>query len=223
MPLILPMPNCLVLVRHAEAVNNILSRKDRTRDKGFSTYHCPLTRRGREQAALLGEWLKRTYSFDRYFCSPYERALETFRIAYPRITPSVDARLSELRRGIEDLLTDKQIEKLLPWSEKKRKEREGRFHFKPLNGESWADKEMWLRSFLLTLQVECRGQQVVVFGHGKTDPVWGKIFGNWSGEQTIIGYEKHPPENASVTAYRHKDGKMVLEFSNFAPWEKKKK
>ena len=38
------------------------------------------------------------------------------------------------------------------------------------------------------LEIEYADVDVVVFGHGKTIPVWGKIFGNWSGEQTIDVY-----------------------------------
>lgn len=222
MSIALSAPKTLVLIRHAYAVNNRLSRKAKTRDKGFSTHNCHLTKYGKIQAAQLGEWLHRRYSFDRYFSSYYVRVLETFCIAYPEVEPTVDARLIELRRGIEELFTDKQIERLFPWSERQRKAREGRFHFKPLNGESWADVEVRLRSFWLTLQVECPNQCVVVFGHRKTLPVWRKIFENWTGEQTIDACEKHPTENASVTVYRRKGNKMVLELENFAPWKEKK-
>jgi len=218
-----PLPKTLVLVRHAEAENNVLSRKDRTRDEGFSTHNCHLTKRGKEQAAALGMWLRKHFTFDRYYSSYYVRALETFRMAYPNIEPIKDARLIELRRGIEDLMTDKEIDKHLPWSEKSRKQREGRFHFKPLNGESWADGEMRLRNFFLTLQIECPGEHVVVFGHGKTLPVWGKIFGNWDGEETVNAYERYPTENASVTVYRAEGKRMVLDISNFAPWKERQK
>lgn len=217
------LPTTLVLVRHAEAENNVLSRKDRTRDEGFSTHNCPLTKRGKEQATVLGAWLRKHYRFDRWYSSYYVRALETFRIAYPHLRPIEDARLIELRRGIEDLLTDKEIDRYLPWSEKKRREREGRFHFKPLNGESWADGEIRLRSFFTTLQLECAGRPVVVFGHGKTLPIWGKIFGNWDGEETIEAYARHPTENASVTVYQAQGERMVLELSNYAPWKDAKK
>ncbi|MEK7118686.1 MAG: phosphoglycerate mutase family protein [Patescibacteria group bacterium] len=88
MSIVFPAPRTLVLIRHAEAENNVLSRKDRTRDEGFSTFNCHLTERGREQAALLGEWLRKEYSFSRYFCSPYVRVLETFHVAYPEVEPN---------------------------------------------------------------------------------------------------------------------------------------
>ncbi len=88
-----------------------------------------------------------------------------------------------------------------------------------MNGESWSDVEVRLRSFLLTLQLECSDRNVVICGHGKTDVIWKKIFLGWTGEKAIAEYEKNPPPNASVTIYKRKKDKLVLELANFAPWK----
>ena len=220
--MLVPTPRSLMLIRHGHAANNDKSREDRAKDSHYSTYNCKLTPEGRRQAAILGKWLasKEGYYFDRYFSSPYVRPLETFEIAFPGIKPTIDARLMELRRGMEDILTDKQMRNRLHLKEWKRREAEGPYHFKPLNGESWDDVEIRLRSFYQTLQLECHDKDVVVTGHGKTTAIWeGPIFGNLSPEETIEKYKTDPPKNASVTIYECKNGILVPTLVNFAPWE----
>lgn len=214
MPNIILLPKSLVLVRHGEDA--------RTNTESSTTCHCHLTKRGKKQSEKLGEWLRKNYSFDKYFCSYYFRARETFHIVYPRIEPIEDARLIEVRRGMEEFFPRKKVRKLVPWN-KVAKESVARYHRRPLNGDSWADKEMWLRSFWLTLQIECANQDVVVFGHGKTVPIWGKILQGWTVKQTIAEYERNRPEFASVNVYRQQKGKMVPELENFAPWKKARK
>ncbi|OGZ06812.1 MAG: hypothetical protein A3D65_00985 [Candidatus Lloydbacteria bacterium RIFCSPHIGHO2_02_FULL_50_13] len=209
------LPNLLVLVRHGE--------DERTGNENHTTCHYRLTKRGKKQAIKVEKWLKKNrYSFDKYFCSYYIRTQEMCRIIYPHIEPIEDARIIEVRRGMEEFVPRKKAEKVTPWN-KRVKESVARYHRPPLNGDSLADKEKDLRNFWLTLQIECANQDVVVFGHGKTVPVWGKILQGWTIERTMEEYERNSPEFASITVYRRKGDSMVLELDNFAPWKKAKK
>lgn len=214
MPNIILLPKTLVLVRHGE--------DERTGSEGFTTCHCRLTKRGKKQAVTLKKWLKKNHTFDKYFCSYYFRTREMCRIIYPHVEPIDDPRIIEIRRGMEEFFPRKKAEKVTPWN-KRVKESVARYHRRPLNGDSWADKEMWLRSFWLTLEIECADQDVVVFGHGKTVPIWKKILLGRTIEQTVSEYEKNKPEFASVNVYRRQGNSMVLEIENFAPWKKKDK
>ncbi|MDO8521631.1 MAG: phosphoglycerate mutase family protein [bacterium] len=214
MPNVSLLPKSLVLVRHGE--------DERMGRESATTCHCRLTKRGRKQSAKLGEWLRKNHSFDKYFCSYYFRTRETFRIVYPRVKAIEDSRIVEVRRGMEEFIPRKKAEKVTPWN-KRAKESVARYHRRPLNGDGWTDKESDLRNFWLTLQIECANQDVVVFGHGKTVPIWGKILHGWTTEQAIAEYEQNKPEFASVTVYRRKGDSMALELDNFAPWKHAKK
>ena len=112
----LPLPKLLVLARHGRDKGDEKSRKQKIKSRKFSTYLCHLTEAGREQVAALRNWLKGRFDFDYFYSSDYLRALETFHILYPNVSPIIDERLAEIRRGVEDLMTDKEIGKIFPWN-----------------------------------------------------------------------------------------------------------
>jgi broad specificity phosphatase PhoE len=76
-----------VLVRHGESEGNVVHRRSREGDhsdftdefKGVHSSQYRLTRRGRQQAAQAGDWIRRHIGphFHRYYVSEYTRAVET--------------------------------------------------------------------------------------------------------------------------------------------------
>lgn len=81
-------PIHLVFVRHGQSEWNVAYEADRAGNpealqeiaSSDNPEYTPLTIRGRQQAILAGEWLRKQpqlASFDRYLVSPYPRALET--------------------------------------------------------------------------------------------------------------------------------------------------
>ena len=80
----------LYLIRHAESVANAASDVDNP----TYYYDSKITKKGIQQAKKLKERIK-NISFDKYFCSPLTRTLETFSIVFPSQKPSIDPLIRE--------------------------------------------------------------------------------------------------------------------------------
>ncbi len=80
----------LHLIRHAESEANAASDLDNP----TYYYDAKITLRGKEQAKKLHDKIKHI-KFDKYFCSPLTRTLETFSIIFPNISPIIDPLLRE--------------------------------------------------------------------------------------------------------------------------------
>ena len=220
-------PSLLVLVRHAEAENNVMSGEEK-RHFPFSTHQCKLTSRGKKQAEILRNYLKKRFpkGFDAYYTSYYLRSWQTFKTVYPLIQPIEDSRLAELRRGVGEIISKKTLEKL-NLREQMRKKIEGKFHHKPLNGESMAELETRLRDMATWMRIEHPKEEVIMFNHGKTILDFMKIFQNLPHEEVVNMHKTNPPENASVTIFRGtvdkktRKPKIVLEAYNIIPWKGK--
>lgn len=142
-------------------------------------------------------------------------------IMYPTVTPELDARLTEIRRGVGEVIPRKKFDRFVPWDEITRKERDGAYHYRLDNGDSWADKEKDVRSFKLTLQMECDRKTVLVSTHGKPRTIFRGLHEGWWAERIIDEHRKNRPEFASATIYRKKGDRLILEIDNFAPWKNK--
>ena len=80
----------LYLIRHAESEANIASDLDNP----TYYYDARITKRGVEQANKLNNKM-RNITFDKYFCSPLTRTLETFSIAFPHAEPIIESQIRE--------------------------------------------------------------------------------------------------------------------------------
>ncbi|OGH69486.1 MAG: hypothetical protein A2754_03860 [Candidatus Magasanikbacteria bacterium RIFCSPHIGHO2_01_FULL_47_8] len=217
-------PKLLVLVRHAESEGNTKTVEERTAFE-VSTHAYDLTPRGREQARITGEYLRRTYGdFDTYYSSYYKRAKETLRIMYPEPRHFEDSRLAEGQRGIWHIMTTDEVAKIFP-KEAARKNREGLYHHRPLGGENWADIELRIHSFLGTLARDGDGQKVLVVVHGHWLILFQRLIHHFCIDEAERRYRGGVFGNASVTVYNgiERDGKprLVLEKENILPWEGK--
>ncbi len=215
-------PKLLVLVRHAESEGNILSVAERA-NCDTATYSYKLTERGRKQAKITGEFLRKKFGlFDIYYVSYYERSKETMRIMYPKARAYEDPRLAEGQRGIWNILTAEQIKQKFP-EEILRKEREGLYHYRPPGGENWPDIELRIHSFLGTLNRDCGDQKVVIVVHGHWLILFQKLIHHFSIEEAVKKYKAGIFENTSVTIYKgeNKNGKsrLILKEKNIVPWE----
>lgn len=214
-------PSKLVLVRHAQSLGNTMLAKDRAALE-LSTHKYPLTERGRQQAAITGEWLKKKYgTFDVRYASYYDRAQETMRIMYPGEKIYEDPRLSEGQRGIYHILNHEQLAELFP-KELKRKELEGLYHHRPLGGENWPDMELRIHSFLGTLSRDCGGKSVVIVVHGHWLILFQRLVEHFSIDEAERRYHGHVVENASVTTYvGSADGhsRLIKTEENVVPWQ----
>ncbi|MCB9586539.1 MAG: histidine phosphatase family protein [Polyangiaceae bacterium] len=101
----------ILFVRHGESEANAQGIMQGSLDS-------PLSERGREQAAVLGEWLKaRGLEFEAAYCSPLSRAKETAHILCERLLrapPQVEADLAEISSGDLQGLDAAQIAERFP-------------------------------------------------------------------------------------------------------------
>jgi probable phosphoglycerate mutase len=174
-----PWPDALWLVRHGESAGNVA--RDRAEAAGLPLIDLagrdmdvPLSPLGREQAEALGRWFARLPTERRpnvVLCSPYVRARQTMdllvRLAdvqVPGLRTVVDERLREKEFGDLDRLTKAGITARFP-EQALLRARLGKFYYRPPNGESWCDVLLRVRSVLDQIQLQHRGERVLVIGH----------------------------------------------------------
>lgn len=217
-------PKLLVQVRHAESEGNVLTVEERAKFEK-STHEYKLTKRGRNQAKITGEYLREKFGeFDAYYTSYYTRAKETLKIMYPEAVASEDSRLAEAQRGIWHTMTREQIVKIFP-HEVERKEKEDLYHYRPFGGENWPDVEMRIHGFRGTLNCHNDGEKVLVICHGHWLVLWQKVHHRWPAEEAVRRYKEGVFENASVTVYERcqnsdrEKPNLLLMGENIVPWK----
>lgn len=224
-------PKLLCLVRHAESAGNVLSVDERAQTP-VATHDYPITARGQEQAKITGEYLRKLYpQFDAYYTSYYRRAKETMKLLYPNVKVYEDPRLAEAQRGIYHTMTKEQIAQRFP-EELERKEREKLYHYRPFGGENWADVELRIHSFLVTLSRDYEDQNVLIVVHGHWLILFQRLIERFSIEESIRRYQEAVVDNASVTTYEQDwepdyrgiptraNARLSCTQHNFAPWKK---
>ncbi|HWD01745.1 MAG TPA: histidine phosphatase family protein [Amycolatopsis sp.] len=168
------------LVRHGRSVGNVA--RDAAEAAGREVIDIaerdadvPLDELGGRQARAVGEWLAGDPP-DLVVASPYRRALDTARIALDAAKERgvevagglrVDERVRDRELGVLDLLTSHGVAERWP-DELRRKQRLGKFYYRPPGGESWADVVLRVRSLLAELSAETPGQRVLLVAHEMT-------------------------------------------------------
>lgn len=215
-------PTLLVFVRHAESGGNVRSVDERA-EYDVSSHKYDLTERGREQARITGEYLKKMYGeFDVYYQSYYARTKQTLEMMYPHARVYEEPRLAEGQRGIWHTMTKEQVAARFP-EELVRKEREGLYHYRPLGGENWPDIELRIHSFLGTLARDYEGKKVLCVVHGHWLSLFQRLIHHFSIDEAVERYNSGVFKNASVTIYKGEeiDGKSRLSLveENIVPWK----
>jgi broad specificity phosphatase PhoE len=161
----------LIMVRHGESTGNVaraMAVDAGLEDMGIPERDAdvPLSKNGRAQAKALGRWLAALPAEERptvVLSSPYVRALETARIALEGIDVGqirFDERLRDRELGVLYGLTPKGVAARFP-EEAARKERDGKFYYRPPGGEAWIDVALRLRVLLADLDREHPGGRVL--------------------------------------------------------------
>lgn len=170
------MPIDLVFVRHGQSEQNLALNAAKKGDNSlytdeFRARHASahrLTKKGREQAKMAGDWLKEhgLGYFDRRYVSDYVRARET--AALLGVEGSdwyVDYMLREREWGDLDGTTFEERQEM---SKKSMITKDtDPFYWIPPNGESIAQLTTRLRRLFDTLHRECSDKKVVVVCHGE--------------------------------------------------------
>jgi len=143
-------PNRLVLVRHGRSIYNeereLINRgvldTYTTKVKDVRNADIDLEEKGKEQAKQTALFLKEQYgNFDVIFASPFKRAYKTARIIegqFPTALFITEERIREKEFGVIDGLTPQELRELFP-HEYARKQKEDKYYYRPIGGESYPD------------------------------------------------------------------------------------
>jgi broad specificity phosphatase PhoE len=206
----------LVIVRHGEAQLNVAQREairdgHPRFDGTIRQTESPLTEKGILQAEATGKFLANEPPFHRVFVSPYLRTMQTAEIMTRRFPYQAEIRYEERIReresGIFAGLTRRAIREKYP-EEFERNEREGRYYFRPLGGESYPDVNLRVQSFLTSMKHNFPGQRILVVSHAVVIWCFRRVLERLS-ERDLLSLLEHPDNeivNASVTTYKADTG-----------------
>lgn len=227
-------PERLVIVRHGQSVYNeerelinrgVLATYTK-RVKEVRNADLPLSEKGRMQAVKTGEGLARDFgSFDYIFASPFRRAYQTAEFAakhFPAARFVVEERVREKEFGIADGLTPQEIKKRFPY-EFERKEKERKYYYRPIGGESYPDVNLRIWSFLTSVVREYSGKRVLVVCHSAVMLCFRKLLEKFTEEELLKIDREDELKNCAVIAYRYDPEmkpkpKMKLEVYNRVYW-----
>jgi broad specificity phosphatase PhoE len=211
----------LILTRHGESVGNLAHQAahDAPEERIEQVDLCdrdadiPLSERGRLQAAALGRRLAALPPDERptaVVSSPYVRSLDTARIALAELEQRpdllVDERLRDREMGVLYRLTAHGVRARFP-EEAERKERIGKFYYRPPGGESWVDMLLRLRSAYRDIDLDHPGGRVLVVAHDAVVVLTRYIVERLS-ERELMRIERTPIGNCSFTRWVRRDGAL---------------
>lgn len=210
-------PRSLTLVRHGESEGNLADQAAQhshaeVLDLDIRDADVALSDNGQRQAKAVGRWLG-TLSDDKRpdvaYTSPYVRAQRTAETALAEcsapLTLKRDERLRERELGVLDGLTSTGIRKRLP-DEVERRDRLGKFYYRPPVGESWADVALRVRGLLASLQSTYAGQRVLVVTHQAVIMVFRYVLEELSEKELLEIDRGDQLANCSITRYQAGEG-----------------
>jgi broad specificity phosphatase PhoE len=212
-------PSCLAIVRHGESERNVEKDSAKSKDAhsfgaGLRDIDTPLTEKGHRQARTTGEFLAKDYAFDAVFSSPYLRTIQTAEeiIGQLRSKPALvrEERVREIEFGILDGLTAKGMKEHYP-EEFARRQREGKYWYRPPGGESRPDVALRVHSFLGTLARDYRRKIVLVVCHSVVVLVFRRLLERWGETEYMKTDSEDDVKNCSMTVYQYD-----LELNKFA-------
>ena len=219
-------PSHLVLVRHGQSERNVAKMEAIAIGKKISyaasmrDQDTPLTINGFGQALHVGVELRKMDLFDVVFTSPYLRTMQTTEsilkgIGGPRPKIVQEERIREIEFGIMDGLTRDGMEAKYP-EELVRRQKEGKYWYRPPAGESRPDVALRLQSFLITLSRDYSGQKVLVVTHSVVVLMFRKLLERWSEADYLKTDEIDDVQNCSITHYEANEinNKLVLTSYN---------
>lgn len=221
----------LVLVRHGESMRNVAkvnaeAKESETYSDGTRDMDVELTCRGLLQAKETGEHLSQhlRFAFDCAFTSPYRRTVQTAKLVLASqgggLEPVLEERVREKEFGVLDGLTKLGIRRRYA-AEAERKQREGKYYYRPPGGESYPDVNQRVHDFLGMLIRECPAQNVLVVCHSVIVLSFRRLLERLS-EEDLLKIDQDPeqePKNCGVTWYAFDPkagdrGRLVLKSYN---------
>ncbi|WP_433384874.1 histidine phosphatase family protein [Micromonospora sp. KLBMP9576] len=200
----------LWIVRHGESTANVAATAAEAAgveliDLSHRDADVPLSPTGQEQARATARWLgdlPEARRPDVAVVSPYLRAVQTAELALAGtgIAVSRDERLRDRELGILDGLTGHGVRRRHP-EEAARRDRLGKFYYRPPGGESWTDVALRLRTLLGDLRRDHEGQRVLLFGHDALVFLTRYLVEGLTEEQLMALTREHVIANCSITGW----------------------
>jgi 2,3-bisphosphoglycerate-dependent phosphoglycerate mutase len=213
----------LAVVRHGQSTGNVTAEEAEVGgldviDIPERDADVPLSDTGREQAEAVGRWLADRAEAERpdiAIISPYLRARQTAELALAGtgIPGIVDERMRDRELGILDLLTGRGVAARLP-DEARRRQRLGKFYYRPPGGESWADVLLRLRAVLRELQEDRPGGRVLLFAHEATVLLARYLAERLSEAELMAVAHATTIANCSVSSWHRLDGELRPQLFN---------
>lgn len=198
-------------VRHGESEANLAHREagetPLVYERGDD--EVTVTELGRAQAAALGRLLAALPGGEApelVWCSPYLRALDTWKIAQEAwgvqpLPVTVDERLRDQEPGAFARFNLAAIRERHP-EELKRRESLGAYAYRPPGGESLADVVVRLRAFLRDLDGRAAGRRVLIVAHDSVVLALRHVLDGRPDAELAAVLECTPVLNASVSVWR---------------------
>ena len=212
----------LLLIRHGQSTGNVADAEARAAgahrlDIDTRDADTPLSETGREQASAVGTWLRDLPAEERptvWLTSPYRRAADTAATALEAAGLGArlltDERLRERDLGILDGFTGHGIRHHFP-EEAERRDRIGKFYYRPPGGESWTDVLLRVRYLLTDLRQQYAGERVCVFSHQAVIMSFRVALESMAEDDVLRVDREDPLPNCSVTTYRPGHGGLRLQ------------
>jgi probable phosphoglycerate mutase len=210
-----PWPQLLWLIRHGESAGNVA--RDAAEAAGLPLIEIaerdvdvPLSALGERQAAALARWFQTQPEPEQpsiVMSSPYVRATQTAARVLdaakaagrdPKLV--VDERLREKEFGSLNRLTRAGILAKFP-QEAELRAHMGKFYYRPPGGESWCDVILRLRSVLDHIQLQYRGERVMIVAHQVVVLCFRYLLEQLSEAQLLAIDREKDVANCAVTTY----------------------
>lgn len=169
------LPIDIVLVRHGESEGNLAQAYSKKGDDSlwtpdFSMRHTSnyrLTDRGRKQAQIAGEYIKKNIyeQFDNYYVSEYTRAQETAAILqFPNAKWHCEFYLREQDKGILGGKSHQEREQ--EYADQLWRVKKDTFYVAPPGGESICNSIIRIDRMVSQWQTSCAGMKIIIVAHG---------------------------------------------------------
>jgi len=219
LPLFADVPASLTLVRHGESLANVAdararaARADRL-DLDVRDADVDLSDNGVRQADALGTWFRSLTDDARptlVISSPFRRALHTAQrtVGETDVEIVVDERLRERDLGAFDGLTGRGIRDRYA-EEAARRDRLGKFYYRPPQGESWAEVVLRIRSLLGDLRTGHEGARIWMFSHQAVIMSFRYVLEAIPEPELLELDRQVTVGNGSVTSYVRRDDRLEL-------------
>ncbi|MEV4177119.1 histidine phosphatase family protein [Nonomuraea sp. NPDC049709] len=204
-------PAWIMAVRHGESESNLAYREAGATPLVYERGddEVTLTELGRTQAAALGRLLAalpRDEAPELVWCSPYLRALDTWKLAHETwgvdpLPVTVDERLRDQEAGEFARYNLAAIAERFP-GELARREAEGAYAYRPPRGESLADVVARLRDFRRDLDGRADGRRVLIVAHDSVVLGLRHVIAGGPDAELAAVLDFAPVLNASVSVWR---------------------